>query len=102
MSNSMLELTLANEKFRLHAPGETHGKLIEVAERVNERIQALHQKGDALSIQRATLMAAFQFAYESSEISEQSGMSLDETRQAARKIQSLIKQIEEKIQSSDT
>lgn len=92
-----LEVVLANEKFRLKAPAENHAKLLEVAEAVNQRIQSLHQDGGALTIQRAALMAAFQFAFELDEVTLRSGMSQSDFREAAEKIDSLIAQIEKEV-----
>ncbi len=96
-----LELTLMGEKFRLKAPLASHDRLQSVAQMVNERIQALHRDGGALTLQRATLMSAFQFAYEVREKNEQSGMSEEECSMAAQKIESLITHIEEEMHNAE-
>lgn len=97
-SNASLEIVLASEKFRLKAPQDSHALLLVVAEEVNRRVQMLHEEGGALTLQRAALMAAFQFAFESREMGERSGLSDEEYQEASERIEALISQISETMQ----
>jgi len=96
-----IELVLGSEKFQVQAPPERHHELLEVADAVNARIGSIQQEGWALSVHRAALMAAFQFAYELEEVSKRSGMSEEECQKVSSRIDRLISQIEEEIQATE-
>ena len=95
--DASLELNLCGERFRLRAGPGSHERLRQVAERVNQRIDELRKGGGALTLQRASLMAAFQFAYEFEELGGRVELSGDERDAMTQKIDDLIGMIDENL-----
>ena len=92
---AVLELILSGEKFKIKALDAAHPRLLEVADEVNDRVKGLLAGGGALTLHRASLMAAFQFAFELKEIQEHAGLSGEEQSLLSERIERMIASIKE-------
>jgi cell division protein ZapA (FtsZ GTPase activity inhibitor) len=93
-ADTLLEFSLGGEKVRLRAADEEHEALRATAEAVNTRINDLRQKGGALTLQRAAVMAAFQFACEMNEMENSAGLTKEARAEMTAKIDAMISRID--------
>ena len=99
-ADSLLEFSLGGEKVRLRASQEEHESLLAIAQNVNARIHDLRQKGGALTLQRAAVMAAFQFACEMNEIESSAGLSKEARSEMTDKIDAMISRIDKGLKET--
>ncbi len=101
-ADSLLEFSLGGEKVRLRASEDEHESLRAIAGAVNARIHDLRQKGGALTLQRAAVMAAFQFACEMNEIESSAGLTKQARKDMTKKIDAMISRIEKGLAASES
>jgi len=99
-AEAVLELILGGERFRLRALDAAHPRLLEVAEIVNKRLKELVEGGAALTLQRASLTAAFQFAYELKEMQDRVELTGEERSSLAKRIEGIIASIDRGLQEA--
>lgn len=92
---NQIEISIANQKYVIRGEeGEAHLK--EVAEMVRRRVESLRKKNPNLTLQKAAMLAAFDFA---SDVIQQRKKSVDSKSALLRKAHSLLERVEREIET---
>ena len=96
-ASTRLKLKIAGLDFSLKAQERDIERLQQVAQEVDQRIQELQNSGLG-SAQRAAVMAAFQYAYESFGIKDMPNIDAEGCADLRERVDSMIAQIDEVLQ----
>ncbi|MBI3293393.1 MAG: cell division protein ZapA [Deltaproteobacteria bacterium] len=90
-----IEIAIAGQKYILSGE-ETPEHLNEVSELVRRRVESIRKKNPGLSLQKATMLVAFDFA---SETIKQKRRQLDTRGAILNQAQKLLERVENEIES---
>ena len=93
-----IELTIGTQKYVLRGD-ETDEHLREVAELVRRKIDALRKKSPSLSLQKASMLAAFDFA---SQMIKGRKKALDYRSELVAKASQLLQKVESELAGSSS
>ncbi len=92
---NQIEISIANQKYLIRGEeGEAHLK--EVAEMVRRRVESLRKKNPNLTLQKAAMLAAFDFA---SDGIQQRKKSVDAKATLLNKAQDLLDRVERELET---
>jgi len=92
---NQIEISIANQKYVIRGEeGEAH--LQEVAEMVRRRVESLRKKNPNLNLQKAAMLAAFDFA---SDVIQQRKKSVDSKSVLLTKAHSLLERVERELET---
>ena len=90
-----IEISIANQKYIIKGEeGEAH--LNEVAEMVRRRVESMRKKNPNLTLQKAAMLAAFDFA---SDVIQLRKKSWDSKAAILTKAQSLLEKVERELET---
>ena len=90
-----IEISIANQKYVIRGEeGEAHLK--EVAEMVRRRVEAIRKKNPSLTLQKAAMLAAFDFA---NDVIQSRKKSIDSKAAILTKAHSLLERVERELET---
>lgn len=90
-----IEITIANQKYVIKGEeGEAHLK--EVAEMVRRRVETIRKRNPNLTLQKAAMLAAFDFA---SDVIQNRKKSIDSKAAILNKAHSLLERVERELET---
>jgi cell division protein ZapA (FtsZ GTPase activity inhibitor) len=88
-----IEISIANQKYVIRGE-ESESQLKEVAEMVRRRVESIRKKNPTLTLQKAAMLAAFDFA---SDVIQQRKKSSDSKAALLTKAQGLLERVEREL-----
>lgn len=91
-----IDIVISNQKYELKGPDSSE-HLSEVAELVRRRVEALQKKNPKLTLQKASILAAFDLA---SELIQSKRKTSDYRSRILSKAQTLLEKVEWELQAT--
>jgi cell division protein ZapA (FtsZ GTPase activity inhibitor) len=95
--NKQIKITIQGQTFRLRCPAGEEDRLRTAAELVDAKIAELTHSGNFADSRRATIMAAFHFAYELVNRDEGSFVNSSEYRRIQERLRSIVDEIDSSL-----